>query len=512
MKKPIVLHPFLFALYSVLSIYSHNIAEMSFGEVIFPAALSVVFAFILWIICSVIIRNRLKAGIITTIFLFLFFSYGHIWDNLYDFFRQHHLKEELFVVLYFIIFIISGSIIIISKKRFQLSTKYLNIVAIILIAINVIMIVAQSLSHKTYILSKQSLIPQKKVLHYYPDIYYIILDGYGRNDILKEFYQYDNSAFIKFLTKKSFYIARKSTSNYAQTSLSLSCSLNLMYLDNISRKMGEKSFNRKPLRELIRDSRVTKILKTVGYKFVSFATGIAITEIRGADFYLTPYWSFTEFENILINTTPIPFFMEKFSTKSLYDLHRERILYIFEHIASLSHIESPKFVFVHIVAPHPPFIFGRNGEKVKTLKKFSFADGKFIMKRMEYVKNYRNQLIFITKKIKEAIDKLLSNSSDLPIIIIQSDHGPGSILNWSHFNDDVLRERMSILNAYFFPDKKAYKYLYPDITPVNTFRLIFNIYFGTDYKLLEDKNYFSTWRYPYKFFDVTTRLRESSKK
>jgi len=507
MKKSIVLHPFLFAFYSVLSLYSYNIAEMSFREIIFPAGVSIVFAFVLWLIFSGIIRDKLKAGIITTIFLFLFFSYGRVWDNLYDFFRQHHLKEELFIILYLTIFIISGFIIIISKKRFQLITKYLNIVTIILVAINIIMIITQSLSHRTYISSEQSLSSQKKVLHQYPDIYYIILDGYGRDDILKEFYQYDNSAFIKFLSKKGFYIARKSTSNYAQTSLSLSCSLNLMYLDNISKRMGEKSFNRKPLRELIRHNRVAKFLKMHGYKFVSFATGIAITEIRNADIYLSPHWSFSEFENILINTTPIPFFMEKFSAKTLYDLHRERVLYIFDHIASLSHIESPKFVFVHIVAPHPPFIFGRNGEKIKTSKKFSFADGKFIMKRMGYVKNYKNQLIFITKKVKETIDKLLSNSSDLPIIIIQSDHGPGSILNWSHFNDDVLRERMSILNAYFFPDKKAYKYLYPSITPVNTFRLIFNIYFGADYKLLEDRNYFSAWRYPYKFFDVTQRLK-----
>jgi len=48
--------------------------------------------------------------------------------------------------------------------------------------------------------------------------------------------------------------------------------------------------------------------------------------------------------------------------------------------------------------------------------------------------------------------------------------------------------------------------MYPSITPVNTFRLIFNAYFGTDLKLLPDISYFSNWDNPYGFTDVTTRL------
>jgi len=35
--------------------------------------------------------------------------------------------------------------------------------------------------------------------------------------------------------------------------------------------------------------------------------------------------------------------------------------------------------------------------------------------------------------------------------------------------------------------------VYPTISNVNTFRLIFNLYFNMDYKLLEDKSYFSWW-------------------
>ena len=51
-------------------------------------------------------------------------------------------------------------------------------------------------------------------------------------------------------------------------------------------------------------------------------------------------------------------------------------------------------------------------------------------------------------------------------------------------------ERMGILNAYYLP-KGGNKTLYKTITPVNSFRKIFNHYFKTDYKILDDVSYFS---------------------
>jgi hypothetical protein len=58
------------------------------------------------------------------------------------------------------------------------------------------------------------------------------------------------------------------------------------------------------------------------------------------------------------------------------------------------------------------------------------------------------------------------------------------------------------LNAYYFPDQD-YRALYPSITPVNSFRVVFNQYFDADVELLEDKNYYATWLAPYAFRDVS---------
>lgn len=163
--------------------------------------------------------------------------------------------------------------------------------------------------------------------------------------------------------------------------------------------------------------------------------------------------------------------------------------------------------------PHPPFVFREDGQAVTPDRKFVYFDP-FIREGEdveEYVHTYKidyvRQLIFLNNRLKSIIDDILTYSPRPPIIIIQADHGPASTLvdDWYINNDDDFKERMAILNAYYFPDS-GYVYLYDDITPVNTFRVVFNHYFGANYELLEDECYFSTWRQPYKLIRVTDKI------
>ena len=75
-------------------------------------------------------------------------------------------------------------------------------------------------------------------------------------------------------------------------------------------------------------------------------------------------------------------------------------------------------------------------------------------------------------------------------------------------NVPVLKECMTILNGYYLPNGGD-KQLYNVITPVNTFRVIFNHYFNADYPLLKDENFFSTASHPYKFINVTDEMKEN---
>ena len=75
-----------------------------------------------------------------------------------------------------------------------------------------------------------------------------------------------------------------------------------------------------------------------------------------------------------------------------------------------------------------------------------------------------------------------------PIIILQGDHG-SKVYDEIDPPDAVkIKLLFPILNAYRLPGVEDSQ-LYSTITPVNSFRVIFNQYFGTDLLLLEDANY-----------------------
>lgn len=95
---------------------------------------------------------------------------------------------------------------------------------------------------------------------------------------------------------------------------------------------------------------------------------------------------------------------------------------------------------------------------------------------------YLTQLKFINKEIIKFISEIFKQSKIKPVIIIQSDHGP-----WIQSNSfqDIYNTRSMILNAYNIPYNWKNK-LYPTISPVNSFRFIFNELFNDSIPLLKD--------------------------
>jgi hypothetical protein len=159
-------------------------------------------------------------------------------------------------------------------------------------------------------------------------------------------------------------------------------------------------------------------------------------------------------------------------------------------------------------------LFGAHGEEIEPSPvpdDLILADGDAYPAREpgEYRRKYRDQVLYLAQQVETMVARILENSSRTPIIILQGDHGPGSRL----FREDParsdLRERLSILNACYFPGAGR-KRLYETITPVNTFRVLLNGYFGARLSLLADRNYFAKWSAPYAFQDVTSRLPHST--
>jgi hypothetical protein len=157
------------------------------------------------------------------------------------------------------------------------------------------------------------------------------------------------------------------------------------------------------------------------------------------------------------------------------------------NFARLMHLPAdvrPRFVYAHFLLPHEPYIFDEDGNYVTSDVEHTHA-------RAE---NYIGQLKYTNRRTLELLDTLIAGSERPPVIILQADEGPyppgtgAAAFQWESATRDQCREKTRILNAMYLPgvDRAT---LYPSITPVNTFRLVFDHYFGTDYGLLPDECY-----------------------
>ena len=327
-----------------------------------------------------------------------------------------------------------------------------------------------------------------------PDIYYIILDGYARADVLQEVYAFDNTEFLDALRSRGFFVAELSHSNYSQTQLSLASSLNFEYLDYLSFASG-RSTNRDPLGGLILESRVRSWLEEAGYQF--FLSGeYLFAEIRDPAivFFEPNQTALTTFESLLLESCMFEILVDTGQvdiSNYTYQTHREKILNGFAMAERLASSTSPKFVFVHIIAPHPPFVFDQNGDPIQPDWEYTIFDDNIVTRGIDnYIDGYRNQLAYINTLTIEAIDNILDQSPSPPIIILQADHGPGSLYS-ATVDTSCVKERLSILNAYLLPPE-AEAALGPTITPVNSFRVIFDAVFGGSLGQLPNVSYFST--------------------
>lgn len=507
MKRPFPVHPFFLAASPVLFLFGHSVTNLPVGphELLLPLAVSVVLATLVLVVFGLILRDWLKAGIIASLFVLLLSLYGGAFSAIARTPAVNILaRHEYLMPAWLVLWILGSWLAIRTKRSLGGFTVLLNIAAAAIVLVNVVTALPV-LQHRAS-RSDAGPAPFGIAGRDYPDIYYIILDGYARADIMKERFGFDNSQFIDFLKSRGFSVAARSRPNYASTYLSLASSLNFMYLDSLAALIRPGSTNRGPLAGLTANSRVMAILKHHGYTTISFASGFLGTEFRNADIFLSPRLALSEFQNVLLATTPLPPLIELLTHRSQFDVQRDLLMFQLRMLPQAARAGRPVFVFCHMLFAHPPFVFGPHGEKVNPPGYFSFIDDDQFQAvggaraREDFNKAYLGQVAFLNLKLEETIDRILAASPRPPVIVLQADHGRSLVLHQAAVGPEQVYERMAILNACLFPGDTTF--FYDSITPVNTFRLILNRLFATDYPLLPDKSYFSTMAQPYVFYDV----------
>jgi hypothetical protein len=499
-------HPLLAGLFPALSLMAHNIDQVKPNVALRSLAFSFIAAAALFLLLRLLVRDWKRAAVLATIALAWLGSYGQIYNAI------KHVQIAGLVVgrhgfllpLWLLTLALALGWAAKKLKDTPGMTLALNGITILLVALPLVQAARFELRTRQAWQNRaaanastgQIRIPEGSTP---PDIYYIILDSYTRDDVLLSEFGYDNTPFLSELEAMGFYVARCSQSNYAQTELSLSSSFNFDYLPALGEHFVPSNTGRSDLWPLMKHSATRQMLEALGYTSVAFENGYYWTHWDDADYFLAPphHGTLTDlfasgglnsFEVMYLRSTAgllLVDFAQKLGLpqKMVPDVnypsrtHRERALYVlsqlqFDRVPSL---QSPKLVYVHLIVPHPPNVFGPNGERV--------------LLPDEDRNGYRDQVIFINKQIAAIVKDILDRADRKPVIVIQGDHGAAQA---------TIDTRMDILNAYYLPGGGA-SALYPSISPVNTFRVIFNQYFGGQYPLLQDVSYLSGYDAPYAF-------------
>lgn len=514
MKFKDVFHPYLFAIYAVIGVYQTNANDIPPIQIIRPVLVLTLSSALINFLLYSYFKNIHRSALITSLLIFWGVFFGHVYRFACNFQQFRNILEHRTIAL--IIWTVAiGSFALPGVWRAFKNpvslTKALNIASASLLVIPAIilsLVVRETIVQKEIMKKRQA--SQNIVLEPEtaddPDIYYIILDGYGRQDVLAKYFDYDNSEFVEFLSGKGFYVADNSQSNYMMTHLSLSSSLNFEYLNDLEDHFGN-SANRGPYSYMIENNRLVDTLSKRGYQFVNIESAVMFMRLKDANIYLSPSKTrLNELELLLLTTSAADTFIERYLPEIPlinYDTHRKTLEHQFDALAESTQIEGKKFIFTHFLAPHPPFVFDSDGNSINPDRPYFAGDANaFFGGDQEYAREYAGEMAYINKRLKETIELIMEQSNTPPVIIIQSDHGPGLHTSFVNIEETCFKERFSILNAYYFPDGD-YSGLAEDITPVNSFRVILDKYFGSRLDKLENRYYYVTWLKPYQYVDVT---------
>ena len=448
-------------------------------------------AVVVYLLVRLIAKERTRTELLSLIIIVLLTSYGHVHVYLaQEIFQQdvHFLLLPLWALLFTL------SIYGIGWRRKSLANllRFTRTVTYILLVMGLSRVIGSLLNGTPRsgaelppptpqdIVAQATLDSTESTP---PDIYYIVLDQYARADILQDYYGYDNSAFLTALKERGFYVAEESRTNYLMTSLSIASSLNMQHIIFLSEQINPRSFGLILPFNMIRDNNTLSTLDALGYTTIHFPSGWEGTKYNpNADInYRFIGISVHSFNSLVLSSSILNPLSDNITNAEA----RSRILHNFDLLKGIAQRPDPTFAFAHFVLPHVPYVFEQDGSPAQ----YETEE-----------EGYIDQVVYTNVMILDAIDTILAESERPPVIIIQGDHGTLStgFLAPDEVDDALLRERSGILNAYYFPGQD-YSQLYPDITPVNSFRVIFNITFGTDLPLLDDSTYVSTYAYPFAF-------------
>jgi len=479
-----LIYPTLLALFPVLALRNNNLQYTDLATILRAALLVTLATLLIQAAAFLLFRHIEKAALISSILVISFLTYGHVYA-FFNTFTSTPIRHSYLVGGYTLLLAGILGLILRREERVGGASSFLAVTSIVLLSMAMFTTLRYDLRQfeAAAAAAKNSASENPgQAGEELPDVYFILLDAHGRSDVLRGIFGYDNSQFVNELQKMGFYVAECAQSNYASTKLSLSSAMYASYIDEI---IGEGQGVLPPLET----SLLNQALKARGYTTITFenrARGhfnlnedvrLARNQLLLGEFDLRG--GINEFEEVMIDSTFLRFLLDTelipgFDRDTLKDWenreHFAQTNYILSKLEELPFLPGRKFVFAHIMVPHSPFIFSPDGVYQPT---------------SDPIQGYANNTAFIDGRLPSVLAAILEKSDPSPVIIIIGDHGPAPD------GKTITREaRMEILATFFVSDKAKSEF-YPNVTPINAIRIIYNEYFGGALPLLEDHSYYA---------------------
>ena len=452
---------------------------------------------LLYFLSNLVLKSKIKAAVLTVLISLPTLTFGYIHDAIKSFSLPSFIGSFTFIIpavglLFFGIFLFIKK----RKKPFTEFYLFMNMLFLILILSEIPNSIKRYKLHKSvnnlidFRFDAFNQYPSKKQIPdtLKPDIYFLLFDAMASSKSLFSQLEVDNAHLDSFLTKKGFYVAANSSANYNWTIHSVSTTFNMNYLpDWISPVMNDPKVYFWGSSSILNNS-LFSILKKEGYDIKNYQP----ISFDNPDWKGSSFFSELRKKHFFYKTLPGRIWRDLFWNYSKIDLKivkqkqlsitKERILdkqKQFDSTLSLVKRSCTKdgkqrFVYGHFMIPHEAYIFNENG----TLRK---PEETIIKNREDAIIGYKKQVKFASSVIKDLVSFIQINNRSNTIIIVAGDHGfrteTGNVKGYTFQN----------LNAFFFPDKD-YSLLYDSISPVNTFRVVLNKYYKSEFPLLKDSN------------------------
>lgn len=319
-----------------------------------------------------------------------------------------------------------------------------------------------------------------------PNIYLILADAHGRQDILRDDYDYDDRPLLDELEAQGFDISSGSRSNYGLTRFSIGSMLTGSYLDRLNDATSTTTQD-DAARRTIHDNPAFPLLRRAGYGVTVISSGYEHLGLRSADRFIDTGQP-NEFEEVVEQNIAATGLWTALQPDGKFDAVRARTR---DELAALLEIAAdpdprPRFVLTHLPSPHWPYVFTETCDPAHPIEGPVEGIGRG-GGDPETVAAVTAQTKCVDSMLARTTADIVARDPDA-VVIAFSDHGPDEHLDWWNPDAAGIAERSSNLFAARTPGHEG---LFPDdVTLVNVLPMLFNAYLGTQLPTHENAFWF----------------------